>query len=120
MNHLEDERSASAHLDLPDIKAEAEERFEEGTFSVGLSTEGNDLRDRKLLAECHCGGLQPIICLKPRLRRRRRRVGHVGVLVVLVLSGLGFLRWSFSRRGDEGTGARSGRHRRAERERERI
>lgn len=45
VKHLEDEGAASAHLDLADIEAEAEEGFEEGALSVRLATNGDDFGD---------------------------------------------------------------------------
>lgn len=70
VNHLEDERAASAHLDLADVEAEAKECFEEGALAVGLSSEDDDLRYRELLAEGNRGGLEPIVGLEAGLGRR--------------------------------------------------
>ena len=77
MNHLENERAARAHLDLTDVKPEAEERFQERTLAVGLSAEGDDLRNRKLLAEGHGGRLKAIVRLKSRLQIGRSRKGGI-------------------------------------------
>lgn len=66
MKHLKDERATSAHLDLTDIEAKAEEGFEEGAFSIGLATNGNDFRDWESLAESNSGSLEAIVGLKAR------------------------------------------------------
>ncbi|POO03199.1 hypothetical protein TorRG33x02_012600 [Trema orientale] len=69
VDHLENEGATSAHLDLADIESEAEEGFEEGALAVGLATERDDLRNRKLLAEGNGGGLKPIVGLESGLGR---------------------------------------------------
>lgn len=66
MDHLENEGAASAHLDLPDVEAEAEERLQEGALPVGLPSHRHYLRDRQLLPERHRRRLEPIVRLEPR------------------------------------------------------
>lgn len=67
MDHLENERTASAHLDFPDIEAKPEECFEERALAVRLSAEGNDLWNREFLSECHRGCLEAIVGLESGL-----------------------------------------------------
>ena len=67
MNHLEDEGPSSAHLDLADVEAEAEEGFQEGALAVGLPAEGDDLGDGERLAEGHGGSLEAVVGLEAGL-----------------------------------------------------
>lgn len=67
MDHLENERSTSAHLDLADIESKPQEGFQEGALAVRLAAEGDDFGDRELLAEGHRGCLQAIVGLEPGL-----------------------------------------------------
>lgn len=67
MKHLENERAASAHLNLTDIEAKAKECFEEGTLTVRLTSNCNDFRDGESLAKGHGGSLKAVVSLKARL-----------------------------------------------------
>lgn len=67
VNHLEDEGPSSAHLDLADVEAEAEEGFQEGALAVGLPAEGDDLGDGERLAEGHGGSLEAVVGLEAGL-----------------------------------------------------
>lgn len=108
MDHLENERSASAHLDFADIEAKAEECFEERALAVRLASEGDDLRDWELLSEGHRGRLEAIVGLEPGLgvgegdQRRRRHVVFCNGTWVGVLSRVRFSQWGFGGCSEEG------------------
>jgi hypothetical protein len=67
VDHLEDEGAAGAHLDLPDVEAEAEEGLQERALAVRLAPYRHYLRNRELLPERHRRRLQPVVGLEPRL-----------------------------------------------------
>lgn len=64
MDHLEDKRPSSSHLDFTNIEPEPQKCFKERALSIGLATECDDLGDRELLSEGDGGCLEAIVGLE--------------------------------------------------------